>query len=280
MKNIKWLAASTLLLAIFLTSCQKEEEPQLNTEEATQQMIVASEDNATAEDLFQTVEDEVDQVLETRGGGSANPDCPTITVDPSWDEFPRTVTIDFGTGGCVGPNGRVRRGVIVVEQTAAWFVEGAVRTANFIDFSIDDAQIFGTRTLVNEGYDVNGNVTFTRTVSDAKIIFPNGDETTWESNNTLTQTDGGNTPFVLLDNVYEITGNASGVNREGQAYTVDITSPLVKDKLCPWVSSGIVELQVDSYLISLDYGPGTCDKFAILTLPNGTEHQIVIQKWW
>lgn len=279
MKTIQRFSIAILLFSLSFTACQKEEpQPEL-TEETTQQMIVASEDNSTAEDLFQSIEDESDLVIENRGGGS-NPDCPTVTVTPSWDEFPRTVIIDFGTDGCVGADGRTRMGTITVHQTAAWWVEDAIRTTTFTDFSVDGAQVEGMATLVNEGYDANGNVTFSRKVEGAKITFPNGDVTTWESEQLLTQVEGGSTPLILLDNSYLFTGTASGVNRNGKTYSVETTSPLLKKKVCPWLVSGIIELEVDGHLLTLDYGNGECDKYGNLTLPNGDIIQIELRRVW
>ena len=79
---------------------------------------------------------------------------------------------------------------------------------------------------------------------------------------------------------FEITGTASGVNRDGYAYDVFIETPLVLDKICPWLVSGVLTLTVDNLDVSLDYGTGNCDNKALLTLPNGTTHEIVIARWW
>lgn len=277
MKTIKWLATSTLLLTLLFTACKKDDE--LTDQQANQQIIVASEDNTTAESLYQGVDDDIDQIVESRGPG-ANNACPTVTVTPSWDEFPRTVTIDFGTDGCLGADGRTRKGVITVVQTAEWWVPDATRTTAFTDFFVDGAQLEGTVNLINEGYDANGNITLSRTVNGAKITFPNGDVTTWETAQSLVQTEGGSTPLLQIDNEFEFTMTANGVNRNGQAFSVNTTEPLLKKKVCPWVVSGVLQLQVADKTISLDYGAGNCDKFGELTLPNGTVMTIEVRRSW
>ncbi len=276
MKTINWLITATLFLGLFFTSCNKDQDDNLTNEQVTEQMIVSSEDQATAEDFYQDVEDQVDEAIESRGGGG---DCPTVTADPDWDTFPRTVTIDFGDS-CEGPNGRVRKGQIVVTVTDNLINEGAVRTATFVDFFIDDAQIEGTRTLTNLGYDDNGNITLSRVVSGGQITFPNGEGASWESDVIMTQIAGGNTPLFFLDNVFEITGTASGVNRQGKAYTINILEPLIKKKACPWFVEGVISITSENVEVTLNYGNGECDRKAILTLPNGTEHEILMKKWW
>ncbi len=274
MKTIKWLAISALFMGLFFSACKKNEDNDLSVE-TTQQIVVSSEDQTTAEDLFEDVDYQVDEAIETRGGGG---NCPTVTADPDFQTYPRTVTIDFGDG-CEGPNGRIRKGKIVVEVTGEIITAGTSRTATFVDFFIDDAQIEGTRTILNEGFDDDGNVTFSRTVTGGKVTFPNGDVATWEADHLLTQTEGGNT-ITFFDNVFEITGSSNGVNRNGNAYTLEITDPLVKKSLCPWIVSGQAELNVMNKSVMINYGNGICDRKAILTLPNGTEVEILIKKWW
>jgi len=276
MKPINWLFTATLFLGLFFTACQKDTTDNLADQEVADKLIVSSEDHATAEDFYQDVEDQVDDAIETRGGGG---DCPTVTADPDWQTYPRTVTIDFGDG-CEGPHGRIRKGQIVVTLTDNMINEGAVRTATFVDFYIDDAHIEGTRTLTNLGYDDNGNITLSRVVAGGHITLPNGNEASWESDVVMTQIEGGDTPLLFIDNVFEITGTASGVNRKGKAYSIQIVEPLVKKKICPWFVSGVMTLTVDNVDVTLNYGDGTCDKKAILTLPNGTEHEILIRRWW
>lgn len=276
MKTIIQSFSIVLFATLLFTSCQKEKTDNLTDEQVAQQMIVSTEDHATAEDLYQDVEDQVDAAIESRGGGG---DCPIVTVDPDWQTYPRTVTIDFGDH-CEGPGGRVRKGRIVVDITDNIINPGASRTASFINFHIDGVKIEGSRNWTNQGYDNAGNITLSRTVENGEITYPNGDFAQWESDVLLVQTSGGETPLNFFDNVFEMTGDANGINRNGQAFTVNIDNPLVKDKLCPWLVSGILDLTVDNVKVSLDYGNGTCDKKAILTLPNGTEHEILIHRWW
>lgn len=270
MKIMKWLLASTLFLGVFFTACQKDRET-INSEQ-----ILAAEDQTAANDLYEDVDEQVDQAIETRGGGTD--DCPTVTLDPADGSYPRTMTIDFGTTGCTGPDGRVRKGQILVTLTDTLTNTGAVRTATFVNFFVDDAQLEGTRTLTNLSPNANGYLTFSRTVVDGKITFPNGDVTSWEADHFITLVEGGDTNAVL-DNVWEITGGATGVNRHGKAFTTEIVSPLVRKRSCRWVVSGTKTLTIDGKELTIDYGDGSCDRFATVTGPNGNTRQILI-RWW
>lgn len=270
MKMMKWLFAATLAFVVLFSACKKDE----LTSDQTEQ-IMAAEDQTAANDLYEDVDEQVDQAIETRGGGGT---CPTVTIDPADGSYPRTMTVDFGPDGCTGVDGRVRKGQIVVTLTDTITVIGAVRTATFVGFSVDGAQIEGTRTLTNQGFNSDGNFNLTRTVTGGKITFPNGESTSWDASHVITLVQGLLTP-ALADNVWEITGGSSGVNRNGKSFTTEIVTPLVRKGLCPWTVSGTKTLTIDGKTATVDYGDGTCDRKATVVLPNGTTKQILI-RWW
>ncbi|MCC6724958.1 MAG: hypothetical protein IT258_10645 [Saprospiraceae bacterium] len=270
MKIMKWLTATALALTVLFTACKKEDNDTIQSEQ-----LVAAEDQTSANDVYEDVDEQVDEAIETRGAGE---DCPTITISPADGSYPRLMTIDFGTTGCTGLDGRIRTGQIVVNLTDTLTNTGAVRTATFVDFHVDGAHIEGTRTLTNVGTDANGHSTFTRTVTGGKITYPNGKVTSWEANHNLTLVEGGDT-HVLLDNVWEVTGGATGVNRNGKAFTTEITTPLVRKRSCRWVVSGVKSMTIDGKTLTIDYGDGTCDRKATVTGPNGNSREILI-RWW
>lgn len=278
MKITKWLLASTLLLGILFTACKKDEDGTVATEQ-----ITAAEDQTSANDIYEDVDEQVDEAIETRGGDPSGNACPTVTIDPAdpngaSGSYPRTMTIDFGTDGCTGVDGRVRKGQIVVNLTDTLTNVGAVRTATFVDYYVDGVHVEGTRTLTNQGANADGNLSFTRTVVGGKITYPNGKTTSWEANHTMVLTEGANTA-TWLDNVWEVSGNASGITRNGKAFTSEITTPLVRKRVCRWAVSGVKTLTIEGKTITIDYGNGTCDRIATVTGPNG--HTRIIQiRWW
>ena len=257
-------------MALIFTACKKDE-----TETIQSEQIMAAEDQAAANDLYEDVDEQVDQAVETRGGGG---DCPTVTLDPADGSYPRTMTVDFGTDGCTGPDGRVRKGQIVVTLTDTLINTGAIRTATFVDFYVDGAHLEGTRTLTNLGPNADDNLTFSRTVVGGKITFPDDEFATWEANHTMVLTEGANTA-TWLDNVWEVSGGATGVTRNGRAYTTEIVTPLVRKRLCRWTVSGTKTLTIDGKTLTIDYGNGECDRKATVIGPNGGTRQILI-RWW
>ena len=271
MKKQFWFFATILTVLLAFSACEKNE---VNT--ITDEDLATSEDATTALNLFQDTEDEVDYEIETR---DPSDNCPTITVSPDDGSFPRTITIDYGTDGCIGLHGRTRRGLIIVTLTDSLRNPGAVRTVTFDNFFVDDAQLQGVKTLTNEGFNAEGLPVFSRTVEGGSITFPDGEIATWESSHTIVMIEGNDTP-QMMDNVLQITGGASGLNRNGVAFTVEITTPLIKSKTCPWIQSGIREITTNGNTRTIDYGDGNCDRIATVTFPNGFTRDILIRRWW
>ena len=71
--------------------------------------------------------------------------------------------------------------------------------------------------------------------------------------------------------------DANGVNRNGKAYDIKITKPLIKRFGCSYIESGIVELTPEGLSTrTIDYGDGTCDNKAKLTI-NGNSFDFTLK---
>ncbi|MCB0643761.1 MAG: hypothetical protein KDC44_19070 [Phaeodactylibacter sp.] len=268
--KIKIIATTLLLPGLFFTACQKDSS-------ANPELTTTSEDVATFQTLVQETDEEIDYQLETRVGDPEN-DCPTVTVSPDDGSYPRTVTIDYGQEGCEGPHGHIRKGVIEVFLTDSMSMVGAERTVSFLDFSIDDVQILGSKVLVNMGPNADDQPTAGRTV-ELQFLFPNDQEASWSASQTITLIEGSSTT-AFLDNVWQIEGSGEGINRNGVPFSSQIVEPLIKPRSCPWIVSGIRTVTVNDLQRSLDFGDGECDRKATLTRADGSTLEILIRRWW
>lgn len=261
----KYFVVILVLAAITfaLESCRKESTALLVTD-----LSLASDDVSDAETLVQDAEDISDQDIETR---NLNNNCPTVTFANPQGTFPNTITVDFGTDGCTGQDGRVRKGIITINLTDSLVNPGAQKTVTLSNYYVDNIHIEGTKTVTNNGL-VNGNPSFTKVVTGAKITFTDGTSTQWESNHTWTQTAGFNT-YTVFDNEFSVTGNANGVTRNGKVWAGEILTPLVHKTACPWIVSGVRQITVNDKTATIDYSygytSGGCDRKALVTLPNG-----------
>jgi hypothetical protein len=263
MKNLKFILGIFALSFLF-AACDKQ---------VSEEEDLTMDDVATAEMLSEDYGDEV----AARGGGPNGGDCPTITYEQPVGTFPNTMTIDFGTDGCEMPNGRVKKGKIIVAVSASRLTDGATWTATTDDYYVDDAKITGTITHIYHLSNVDGESHVAHN-SAIEVLLPSGKTIGWTSQRTRTLTAGAATPLNLTDDVYSITGGAQGVNRLGETYTVTIIQPLVRDMTCAWLTEGIVTRTKSDKTWTLDYGNGDCDRKATVTGPNGATREIILRR--
>lgn len=276
MKNYFFVVLSTLLI---FSACTNDSNTEDMNELTTQEMVETTEDAAISQTLIEVAADEADYQIEYRSGGGNPPDeCPVITSEFPRGTYPNTITIDWGTDGCEGPRGHILMGKLIVTISAPMNEDGATKTMTTENFFVDGAQLEGTRTKSNTGTDALGNKSYSRSV-DLTITFPDGDQAQWQANHFLSQIEGGET-ITLFDNVFQITGNSSGVNRNGGTYSSEIVEPLVKRKDCGWVESGLRSITRNDRNGELNYGDGECNRLAEVTLPNGQVRNIILRRWW
>lgn len=287
-------------LLVFV-SCSKENSQSGTDAQEEEVSGVSAEAEAEAEGTFNPLFDDVmgaNNEVGVAGSGvfygrpdSLNPvnRCFTVTVThPNNTPFPAVVTIDFGTTGCPGPDGRVRRGKIITEYSNRLIFQGAVATTTFDRFFVDAVSVEGIHRITN----ISGNPippaniarAFRVEVINGKLTRPNGDFVEWNSNKTITQVEGLITPDLFRDDVFKIEGNASGRVRRGNLlvrWESSIIEPLFRRFTCRWIVRGKVRtvratLPSNSRWIAvLDFGNGVCDNLATLTI-NGRSRQITL----
>jgi hypothetical protein len=262
------LIATLLFIGAITFSCEKTEDTPANAD--------LDEDTAmditTLEDLTASVEAEIDDSEENNSAP-----CVDVTISPDDGTFPRTKTIDFGEG-CVGKNGRTFRGIIQVVYSDTARNPGATRTVSFQDFSIDDAQITGSKVLTNVSEEAGRLTAISRNV-DLNVLFPNAESASWKLDQVYQIIEGAET-WTRLDDVMELTGSASGIDREGNTFTTTITEPLLRRRTCPWIGKGIRSVTVNGENFTIDYGEGDCNRVAILTNDENESKEIRIRSWW
>lgn len=289
------LTAFALLVALTFSSCKKDSsvvattttgEDAVETSATVEATTQDAQTEAQFDDVFNiTASMNTSQVGEDLGVGTNvsglyqlgnAPDtlqrCFTITVVPNIPHvFPKTVTIDFGTG-CLGRDGKYRKGKIVSIYTNPMVVPGAKVSTTFVGFYVDSFHIEGTHITENTS---NSNMQGWKiTVIDGMVTNTNTNRwVKWNSIKDVLQIEGNGTPHYPLDDVYRITGGATGSNSAGHTWSATITDPLIKKFTCPWIVKGVVRLTRDGRVALLDYGNGDCDNLAIIYI-NGVPHLI------
>lgn len=271
---------SFLLLAFVLFfSCKKDDTTTLTDTQVDQKI---AEENYLSENFSDDVSQMSDEAyrenkLTTRdqtGGNSILADTVKITRNAA----DSSITIDFGTTGILCRDQRVRKGSITIKFSNGYRSQNATVTQTFTNYSVNGHQFSNssTRSITYKGLDssnnpyweISANLTITKANSGGKTF-------TWQSSRTRTMIAGGSTPLNWTDDVYRITGSASGVTTTGHSYTLTITKGLLVKIGCPHIQEGILSFTRGTRTIIIDYGYGStsssCDGQAEITLPDGTK---------
>jgi len=297
------LTATVIVAGLFVVSCKKESSSTGTPAEKAEFASAASESDAEAELVFDDVFDNVMGVNNevAIGGtgvfGSANNSqgsgsgeyinganqldtstCFTVTFVQlaTPNRFPLQVTIDFGAG-CTDRRGITHKGKIIITYSGPLFIPGNSATTTFDGYYVNDIHVEGTHKVSNQS--TQDKKVFKIVVSGAKLSKPNGNFSQWNSEKVLAQVEGLGTPFMPLDDVFTVSGGASGSVKRGDKFfqwATIIKEPLVKKFICRWISKGVIVLRKsDQPVAELDYGTGQCDNKAVLTV-NGQTIEITL----
>jgi hypothetical protein len=267
-------ALTCLASGLFLTTgCQREN-------------VQPNEDVTTAEDRS---EDNLETAFSADIVTSAQPEDAAADNSPAVADAPelrriygtcatrtynahtRTLTIDFGPVNCLCPDGRYRRGKIVVAFTTDTPTRRAGAVVTRENYFVNDNQHTATRIFTSLGLG-----SFTVEVPSASIIRANNGAThSWTASWTFTRTAGFGTASTS-DDVYSVIGSASGTNRRGITYTTTVQSPLIKRGDCyKYYVAGIVSItNARDKVMLLNYDPSgsqACDNTAGVTVNGRTK---------
>lgn len=271
---------------MFLAACGRNNNENDKEDEV---LTETAEDQAMAEALWDDVGEQVDGSAEVVEEGEDEWEaCAVITLDSAGNPFPLNVTVDFGDG-CTGRDGRVRKGKLKYELTGWMRLAGSSLSVTPEDYFVEDHAIEGTRNNTNLGENSEGQLQYEILVKDAMVTDPDGNSVSWNSTRTRTWVEGRETGFFtldsngmwmgwdgIIDDVYEITGTADAINRNGTAYDVEITEPLRVQLDCRWITRGSISLTPEGFAARvLDYGDGDCGNKATLTTRN-SEREITL----
>lgn len=291
METTKIFTWGLLLVFGSLISCSEEDGLKITSNEE-----VSVENEATTDSYFEETDDfsvlTVSSDDATFSGGKSGiggrrifiPDnrleCAEIEIevaDESTPEMPKgMITIDFGDG-CEDNRGNVRKGKIIVNYTGRRFLPGSIIVTTFDGYSINEVHIEGVRTVTNANGSLEENPKFNIVVEGGKATWPDGTFATREANRTREWFRAANP----LNDEWHVSGNAAGVNRNGVAYTMEITAALVYKRQCAVLNrifmavEGVKVLTTANRQMTIDYGDGECDRLVTITV-NGETKELEI----
>ncbi len=277
--NTLKLVAAVLLIG-FSASCRKDKDNDNDTSSA--------KNENQAEAYFNELNNIADQVGKTgnisalklaEDAGTLLSECAIITIDTAENPgvaTPNVYTIDFGTG-CLGNDGKTREGIIEITATGPYLSTGTIITITPQGYKVNGNEVQGYRKVTNLGENSNGQPTFSVEVNGTILLANNGGTIQWNANRVRTWISGFNTPLLFIDDEFGLSGTSSGTRVNGLSWTSTINNQLLYRHSCRQIVSGTMTLVPEDRPDRLiDFGDGTCDNSASVTI-NGNTFTFTVQ---
>jgi len=259
----------TAAILMTFSSCKKD--PSLLEQTS---LDLASDDavsEAVFEDVFNTVDnasiilDDAMKNGDTKSTFLVGDSCPAISViHPTTGIWPKIITIDYGTG-CEGFYDNTRSGKIIIEITGPRREQGSKRTVTFENYYFNGIKVEGVKVFENLGLNANQNFVISVSMSDGKLILPDG-KTIERNVNHEREWIAGFSTGNIWDDECLVTGSSTGRNADGVSYVRTITTALDWKRVCIFIVSGVVKIENgETEPFNLDYGNGECDNKAVVS---------------
>ena len=270
------------ILAFTISSCKKTSESAVDEIETTFEL---SSNQAVSDNLTQDDNDILEDVAATNdlsGNYTLGPivtgnilgGCATVTVTGN---FPaKNIKIDFGTG-CTSPRGILRAGIINIVLTDSLRKTGSTATVTFSNYYVNGFKKEGTIIWTNTTVTGSGTPSWRRQVQNGKITAPTGAYWLHTADINITQTAGANTPNNLTDDVFSIAGSRTVTNPAGKSRTSTTLTNLQKKNACSNIDKGTLQVQGPNHVAVIDFGDGTCDNLATISIDGRTPRTILLR---
>lgn len=261
-------------LAAVSISCSKDEEQanaDFETKNSKEVALVLNMDEEISQMGESSLEGDPD--MKTTGNQAVWANCASWSIDTNGQ--PNVITLDFGTSNCQGADGNFRRGTILISYEDNPFDAGSIHTITAQGYAVNDFEVNGTKAVTYQGLNAS-NDPYSTLSSNLVITRPDGSTVRWTSARERVWVDGfGNlNPF---DNAFEVSGDAQVTTSYGRSLTLDITTPLRIEATCGNIVSGTLNVTGANFTTRvLDYGNGTCDRQATVSL-NGSTRTILLR---
>lgn len=271
------LKIAVLFAVILLSSCTKDYN---DTDDNFTTTEIAA--NAKIDQISNDISDVIDdQYVAQNPTGKTNnsvenrllPPCVIVTTTLTPTTW--TKIINFGTTGCaIMPNGAILRGIITISGSLNYSQQNYVITYSFINFYHNDALIQGNRTVTRSFQSTNYQAAIHPVnVMDMNMtITIQGNVYSRVGTRTRECVEGFLTRTNWDDNVYVVTGSWTTTfpNGANHANAISATQPLRIRMNCNYrIVSGIVTVTRPNHTAVLDYGSGTCDNIATISIDGG-----------
>lgn len=269
---------TTALFAFAVTSCDNSLNNNIDT--ASDSYTIA-EDEISALKSEETTDEEIStarfaahynnfvgprMVIPRHFFGPNFPDCAEVTVEG--ETFPKTVTVVYGED-CISRRGITKTGTMIITISDTITNPGAIYTLEYVDMVIGGKSVEKTATFTNEGMNDAGN-----------WVMSSESETSITKNDTLVITRSfsqskewlaGFDTRYFSDDIFMKTGGGTISVNGVVKFEREIIEPLLIDRACRFILSGVIEITRNDESMIIDFGDGECDNIAVVTKDGESE---------
>jgi hypothetical protein len=234
-------AALIICLMFILASCrERNEEIDFNPNVLSAKNYVYAEDDFI--EIFNVILKGVTDTAVINSGYGYIDNC-------SIENFPDENLMHFHYGEvnrwC--PDNKFRRGQYYANFSSSGFLPGVTAIITFDSLFVDDALVQGEITITNLGLNADNKFQFSYKVQNGLITktdSANSFVIGYQTDFTVTWTQGSETPFVHDDDIMVLTGTSSGTSSKNQNFTLSVKEPVYDYFDCNWLVKGIYDITV------------------------------------
>ena len=274
MKKTIFLALSICFTALVATSCSSDQITTTQEEDLRAVGASATIDATTELDINTALTITNSNSNTAKSTETPVQNCTTITV--SGTTYPKVFTVDYGTAGCT-ENQIIRKGKLIITLSAPIITTGSKLTIERLNYFINGLKLEGTIEYTNKTT-VATVPQWGRSLKDVKLTDLNGRFFTSFGQQTIKQTAGVDTPYLLTDDIYEMPeGTLYVVAQKGGGLTMTVLEPIVKKYSCNYASKGALNIHnAGGFDGVIDYGNGDCDTNYTFTFKNGSAFNLTL----
>jgi hypothetical protein len=264
--NFKFLATLLVATGLFFNSCSEDDTDTItDSTVSSENLVIGAQLDIIDDASFDIVENAyIENVTDTRAAmdNSYFADCTVLTITPNGDGS-GSILVDFGES-CTLNNGAVASGQVSISYGS---VQNGTRqiTYTYQDFTYNSHEVLGGGTVVRNLENSNGNPQSVLN-SDITVNFANTDISAARILTKTREWIEGVGSGVWTDNVFLITGSWNTSFTNGLTRSGEVVTPLRREATCPYFVSGSLAITQNAFDGVLDYGEGTCDNIATVTI--------------
>lgn len=218
---------------IFLTSCQDDNSSEIDFNPN----VLTSKDYIRGEDaIFEVVnaffKGVYDSLVLTSGYNYID------NCDVSYRVAQNAISYGYGPVDRYCDDNKFRRGSFLASFSGNIFDEGVIAHIETDSLFVDDLLVQIVMDIENLGLNLDNKPEFSMKVTFSDILLPDTTKLIGikiQTDFTLVWEDGYSTPPIHEDDMFHITGNASGTSTDGYDFTLNLQQPSVNYLDCFWI---------------------------------------------